>query len=225
MCAAGHAWVGLGRIVYATSSAQLSEWRAEWGGTAVAGGAAADHDGRPGCRRRRARARVRRRHEGPVRGEVPAMTGSSRKRSSATEPAWVQHAIWWQVYPLGFVGAFPADPPPTADEHRLRRIIEWLDHAIELGASGIALGPMFDSRTHGYDTTDHYRIDPGSVTTPTSTSWSPKRTGAACGYCSTACSTTSGPTFPLPRRRRRTRHLVVPAQQATISRRSRDTAS
>ena len=31
MCAAGHAWVGLGRIVYATSSAQLSQWRAVWG--------------------------------------------------------------------------------------------------------------------------------------------------------------------------------------------------
>ena len=77
-----------------------------------------------------------------------------------TEPAWVEHAIWWQVYPLGFVGAFPADPPPTADEHRLRRIVDWLDHAIELGASGIALGPVFASRTHGYDTTDHYRIDP-----------------------------------------------------------------
>jgi glycosidase len=77
-----------------------------------------------------------------------------------SEPAWVQHAIWWQVYPLGFVGAFPANPPPTADEHRLRRIVDWLDHAVELGASGIALGPVFASRTHGYDTTDHYRIDP-----------------------------------------------------------------
>lgn len=31
MCAAGHAWVGLGPIVYAASSAQLSRWRAEWG--------------------------------------------------------------------------------------------------------------------------------------------------------------------------------------------------
>jgi tRNA(Arg) A34 adenosine deaminase TadA len=31
MCAAGHAWVGLGRIVYATSSAQLSQWCTEWG--------------------------------------------------------------------------------------------------------------------------------------------------------------------------------------------------
>jgi tRNA(Arg) A34 adenosine deaminase TadA len=31
MCAAAHAWVGLGRIVYATSAAQFSQWLAEWG--------------------------------------------------------------------------------------------------------------------------------------------------------------------------------------------------
>jgi cyclomaltodextrinase len=79
-----------------------------------------------------------------------------------TAPEWVQHAIWWHVYPLGFVGAFPAPEsgPPAAEEHRLRRITAWLDHAVTLGASGIALGPVFASRTHGYDTTDHFRIDP-----------------------------------------------------------------
>ncbi len=33
MCSAAHAWVGLGRIVFATSSAQLTEWLAEWGST------------------------------------------------------------------------------------------------------------------------------------------------------------------------------------------------
>ncbi|MDZ7886878.1 MAG: nucleoside deaminase [Mycobacterium sp.] len=31
MCSAAHAWVGLGRIVYATSSEQLSRWCTEWG--------------------------------------------------------------------------------------------------------------------------------------------------------------------------------------------------
>ena len=77
-----------------------------------------------------------------------------------TAPDWVRHAIWWHVYPLGFVGAFPAGTAPASDEHRLSRIVEWLDHAVRLGASGIALGPVFASRTHGYDTTDHYRIDP-----------------------------------------------------------------
>ena len=31
MCAAAHAWVGLGRIVYASSSAQLTQWCEQWG--------------------------------------------------------------------------------------------------------------------------------------------------------------------------------------------------
>ena len=74
--------------------------------------------------------------------------------------SWVEHAIWWQVYPLGFAGSYPADPAPTAHEHRLRRIVDWLDHAVGLGASGLALGPVFASATHGYDTTDHFTIDP-----------------------------------------------------------------
>lgn len=33
MCAAAHAWVVLGRIVYATSSAPLTQWLAEWSAT------------------------------------------------------------------------------------------------------------------------------------------------------------------------------------------------
>lgn len=31
MCAAAHAWVGLGRIVYASSSEQLRAWHQQWG--------------------------------------------------------------------------------------------------------------------------------------------------------------------------------------------------
>ena len=74
------------------------------------------------------------------------------------EPGWVEHAIWWRLYPLGFTGAFPDDG--EGDEHRLLRIVPWLDHVIELGCSGIALGPIFASTSHGYDTVDHFRIDP-----------------------------------------------------------------
>lgn len=35
MCAAAHAWVGLGPIVYVASSAQLVAWLAEWGAPAA----------------------------------------------------------------------------------------------------------------------------------------------------------------------------------------------
>jgi hypothetical protein len=71
-----------------------------------------------------------------------------------TEPGSVAHAIWWQVYLLGFVGAFRR-LPPTADEHRRRLDRDWLDHAIEL-ARPVSRWPVW--RTHG-DTTDHYRTD------------------------------------------------------------------
>lgn len=63
-------------------------------------------------------------------------------------------ALWWQVYPLGFTGA---DAEPG---HRLRRITAWLDYLVETGWNGLALGPIFASSTHGYDTVDHLRIDP-----------------------------------------------------------------
>jgi cyclomaltodextrinase len=78
-----------------------------------------------------------------------------------TEPPWVQHALWWQVYPLGFVGAESgSEQLKQPVEHRLAQLIPWLDYIVELGASGLALGPVCSSETHGYDTTDYYRIDP-----------------------------------------------------------------
>ncbi|WP_250444697.1 alpha-amylase family protein [Actinotalea sp. C106] len=76
-------------------------------------------------------------------------------------PAWVEHAMWWHVYPLGFTGAepeaLPDDAPPVP---RLRHLHAWLDYVVELGLSGLALGPVFASETHGYDTTDYLRVDP-----------------------------------------------------------------
>ena len=47
--------------------------------------------------------------------------------------SWVDHVIWWHVYPLGFIGA---DHHPEA-AHRLRRLEGWLDHLVSLGANGL----------------------------------------------------------------------------------------
>jgi cyclomaltodextrinase len=73
---------------------------------------------------------------------------------------WVDHVIWWHVYPLGFAGAEPAAGPGQAVTHRLGHLEAWLDHLIGLGCNGLALGPVFASGTHGYDTVDYFRIDP-----------------------------------------------------------------
>jgi cyclomaltodextrinase len=73
---------------------------------------------------------------------------------------WIRHAIWWQVYPLGFTGAERnALPEGAGAVPRLRRLEAWLPHLLELGCNGLALGPVFESGTHGYDTVDYYRVD------------------------------------------------------------------
>ena len=75
--------------------------------------------------------------------------------------SWADNAILWHVYPLGFTGAERAALPPSEPaRHRLRHLAGWLDYAAGLGCSGLLLGPVFASETHGYDTVDHFRIDP-----------------------------------------------------------------
>ena len=74
--------------------------------------------------------------------------------------AWVECAIFWHVYPLGFVGAEIRPQIPVRQAHRIDRIVNWLDYARELGASALMLGPIFASTSHGYDTIDHFSIDP-----------------------------------------------------------------
>lgn len=72
----------------------------------------------------------------------------------------LEHAIWWHVYPLGALGAPIHGQTAGEPVHRLSRLTAWLDYAVELGCSGLLLGPVFASTSHGYDTIDYFRIDP-----------------------------------------------------------------
>ena len=89
-----------------------------------------------------------------------AFHDTEAKTQETDMPSWVQYAIFWQIHPLGFVGAPKSMDMIEGIDHRLDHIIDWLDYAVELGASALLLGPIFASSTHGYDTIDHYRIDP-----------------------------------------------------------------
>lgn len=76
-------------------------------------------------------------------------------------PEWTDTVIWYAAYPLGLVGApqqRSAVDEPVA--HRLGQLTGWLDHLISIGCNGLLLGPIFASRSHGYDTLDYFQIDP-----------------------------------------------------------------
>ncbi|GAA3800633.1 alpha-amylase family glycosyl hydrolase [Cellulomonas soli] len=79
--------------------------------------------------------------------------------------SWSDDCLWWHVYPLGFVGAAIRDSDHLGTErrpplHHLDHLERWLDHVVDLGLNGLALGPVFASTSHGYDTVDHLRVDP-----------------------------------------------------------------
>lgn len=71
----------------------------------------------------------------------------------------LDHTIWWQVFPLGALGAPIRDRTPDDAGHRLRKLDAWLDYFVELGCNGLLLGPIFESASHGYDTLDHFSVD------------------------------------------------------------------
>jgi cyclomaltodextrinase len=76
-------------------------------------------------------------------------------------PRWIEHAVWWHLHPLTFLGAEPEAPPAGSPPvPRLRALEPWLSYLVELGCNGLALGPVFASTSHGYDTVDHGLVDP-----------------------------------------------------------------
>lgn len=71
---------------------------------------------------------------------------------------WYDTGIFYHIYPLGLTGA-PAENHYDRVEHRLRDLWPWVDHLVALGCNGLYIGPLFESGTHGYDTTDYKKLD------------------------------------------------------------------
>ncbi|HEX7592422.1 MAG TPA: alpha-amylase family glycosyl hydrolase, partial [Candidatus Limnocylindrales bacterium] len=72
---------------------------------------------------------------------------------------WARDAFFYHVYPLGLCGAPARNDFGAAPVERLDRLIPWLGHIRELGATALYLGPLFESTAHGYDTADYWHLD------------------------------------------------------------------
>ena len=70
---------------------------------------------------------------------------------------WFDEAVIYQIYPLGLCGA-PAENDGV-QEHRILRVLDWVDHIKETGADTVLFNPVFDSDRHGYDTRDYFHVD------------------------------------------------------------------
>ncbi len=72
--------------------------------------------------------------------------------------AWYEEAVFYHIYPLGLAGA-PEQNSYEITEHRLRNLWPWVDHLKGIGCNALYIGPLFESASHGYDTTDYYKVD------------------------------------------------------------------
>jgi len=74
-------------------------------------------------------------------------------------PSWFENAAIYHLFPLGAFGCPPTNDGTAPPADRLSALDGWLDRAIDLGATTIQLGPVFESSGHGYDTADLFHVD------------------------------------------------------------------
>jgi len=67
---------------------------------------------------------------------------------------WYEQATFYHIYPLGFCG-----DQIGKQESPIKKITQHLEYIHQLGFTGIYLGPLFESISHGYDTTDYFKVD------------------------------------------------------------------
>ena len=74
-------------------------------------------------------------------------------------PDWYRDAAFYHIYPLGFCGENRYNDFSSKPSGKIKSVIPFADHLIELGANAVYFGPVFESTKHGYDTADYRTID------------------------------------------------------------------
>ena len=72
--------------------------------------------------------------------------------------AWYDSAVFYHIYPLGLLGA-PEKNSYTEPVGRLNDLLPWIGHMKVIGCNALYIGPLFESGSHGYDTTDYRKVD------------------------------------------------------------------
>ena len=71
---------------------------------------------------------------------------------------WNDNALIYHIYPIGAFGA-PRVNEGDCEGHRILKVLDMIPHIKDLGFNTILFGPLFESETHGYDTTDYMNLD------------------------------------------------------------------
>ena len=73
--------------------------------------------------------------------------------------SFFESAVFYQMYPLGLLGAELDNQFDREPISRLPKLNSWIDHLCRLGVDAVYLCPVFESSHHGYDTRDFKMTD------------------------------------------------------------------
>ncbi|MDK2808289.1 MAG: cyclomaltodextrinase / maltogenic alpha-amylase / neopullulanase [Clostridiales bacterium] len=71
---------------------------------------------------------------------------------------WYENAFIYHFFTFGVCNA-PFKNPYGPIQYRIYEIEKWIPHLKKLNVNAVLFSPVFESRSHGYDTTDYYQLD------------------------------------------------------------------
>lgn len=77
----------------------------------------------------------------------------------SSSPEWIKRSAVYHIYPLGFCGCERTRAESDGKQHRIRKVLDWIQHLKAMHLSAVYFGPVFESAAHGYDTSDYKLID------------------------------------------------------------------
>lgn len=72
---------------------------------------------------------------------------------------WFNDAFFYHIYPLGFCSSEKYNDRSKEIVYGLDIIYQQIEHLKDLGVNAVFFGPIFQSESHGYDTSDYFNID------------------------------------------------------------------
>ena len=75
------------------------------------------------------------------------------------ETKWINESMFYHIYPLGFFGCEMENKGGDNQSNKILKLIDFIPHLKRLGITALYIGPIFQSATHGYDTTDYRLVD------------------------------------------------------------------
>ncbi|MDR3249429.1 MAG: alpha-glucosidase C-terminal domain-containing protein [Treponema sp.] len=71
----------------------------------------------------------------------------------------IEDRVFYHIYPFGFCGAPKENDFSSPAGPGLREITGHVKRLAKLGITGLYIGPLFESGSHGYDTLDYFWVD------------------------------------------------------------------